>query len=33
MNSEANQNFDKEIKQIEEDDLFEDEALNGMRHI
>ena len=33
MNSEANQNFDKEIKQIEEDDLFEDEALNGRRHI
>ena len=33
MNSEANQNFDKEIKQIEEDDLFEDEALNGMIHI
>ncbi len=33
MNSEVNQNFDKEIKKIEDDDLFEDEALNGKRYI
>lgn len=28
--NESNQNFDKEIKLIEDDDIFEDEELNGI---